>query len=76
MANTSRSLFSLAQLLGRISPKVRIRRVAAPVATATPASPKAVVAATVVREDMAIFTRLLPTTFRFCCWVNMPEVRL
>ncbi|EIA39296.1 hypothetical protein RLTM_05269 [Thermus parvatiensis] len=47
--------------LGVISPKKRMRKVIAPVATPTPAEPKAWVASSVTRAVAAMFTRLLPT---------------
>lgn len=44
-----------------ISPKKRMRKVIAPVATPTPAEPKARVASSVTKAVAAMFTRLLPT---------------
>lgn len=47
--------------MGVISPKKRMRKVIAPVATPTPAEPKARVASSVTKAVAAMFTRLLPT---------------
>jgi len=44
-----------------ISPKKRMRKVMTPVATPTPAEPKASVATSVTKAVAAMFTRLLPT---------------
>jgi hypothetical protein len=62
--------------LGVISPKKRMRKVMTPVATPTPAEPKASVATSVTRAVAAMFTRLLPTRMvvrkRVMSWENLP----
>ncbi len=56
------SLFSLARVLGRISPKISTTTVMTMVAAAGPyALPSRAVATTVAIEALAILTTLLPT---------------